>query len=117
MDLNAHIEGLNKKKEIQKLGLPVFDNTHFTDEENTFLQTFQPQKHLIIYGSLAPGAPNHNIVEHIKGEWKKGIVKGHLEAKGWGADMGYLAFRHIPIEQQKDIKAHILISDELVLNW
>ena len=66
---------------------------------------------------VPPDAPNHHIVAHIKGEWQKGIVRGKLEAKGWGADLGYFAFKDVPIEEQKEIKAFILNSDELIDNW
>ena len=62
-------------------------------------------------------APNHSVVEHIKGNWQCGIVKGTLENKGWGADMGYYGFRQTDIEDQKQIKVLVLVSDELVANW
>jgi len=30
---------------------------------------------LIIYGSLAPGESNHSVMDAIKGEWRKAIIK------------------------------------------
>jgi gamma-glutamylcyclotransferase (GGCT)/AIG2-like uncharacterized protein YtfP len=76
-----------------------------------------PKKALVIYGSLAPNASNHHIVAHIKGQWLTGKVRGKLENMGWGADLGYLGFRHTNVDEAQEIKAHILFSDELVENW
>ncbi|PSR57443.1 gamma-glutamylcyclotransferase [Adhaeribacter arboris] len=88
-----------------------------TEEEKELLQTYKPEKSLIIYGSLAPNKPNHAVVEHIKGEWKKGIVRGKLENVGWGAALGYLGFKHCRKKDQQKISMFALISDELVSNW
>ena len=57
------------------------------------------------------------VVQHIKGTWKKGIVRGKLEKMGWGAAMGYNGFTHVRREEQEEIEAHILLSDELDKNW
>jgi gamma-glutamylcyclotransferase (GGCT)/AIG2-like uncharacterized protein YtfP len=76
-----------------------------------------PEKTLIVYGSLAPNASNHHIVAHIKGQWLKGKIRGQLEHMGWGADMGYLGFRHTNPDEAEEIKAHIFFSDELANNW
>jgi gamma-glutamylcyclotransferase (GGCT)/AIG2-like uncharacterized protein YtfP len=77
----------------------------------------EAEKTLIIYGSLAPNAPNHSVVEHIKGDWQQGIVRGQLLKEGWGADMGYLGFKHVPAEFQEEIPVFVLLSDELPDNW
>jgi gamma-glutamylcyclotransferase (GGCT)/AIG2-like uncharacterized protein YtfP len=89
-----------------------------TAEENAFLETYSPETALIIYGTLAPNAPNHHIVEHINGSWQQGIVRGKLRQYGWGADLGYFAFQHTPEgEAATAIKAHVLLSKELPANW
>ena len=93
------------------------DTLGFTEAEKKLILTYHPEKSLIIYGSLAPNAPNHHVIEHIRGIWGKGIVRGQLEEKGLGADLGYFAFKHVPIKEAKEIKAFILHSDELVANW
>jgi gamma-glutamylcyclotransferase (GGCT)/AIG2-like uncharacterized protein YtfP len=72
---------------------------------------------LIIYGSLAPNASNHSVVEHIKGDWQQGIVRGKLLKEGWGADIGYLGFQPCSIEEQEEIPVYVLFSDELPANW
>lgn len=44
---------------------------------------------LFVYGTLAPGRPNDNVLESIDGTWKKTTVRGNLRAEGWGADISY----------------------------
>ena len=117
MTLYQFIEDLNKNKHTPNIGLGNLDDMGFSEDEKKFITTYRPEKSFIIYGSLAPNAPNHHIVEHIKGTWQEGIVKGQLEEKGWGVDFGYLGFKHVSGEEQKEIKAFILHSDELVDNW
>lgn len=85
--------------------------------ENKAVQDFTPEKILIVYGTLAPGRPNHAVLEPIRGFWQKGIVRGKLEDKGWGAAMGYPGFRPVPSDKQEDIEAYILFSDDLPSNW
>ncbi|MFK7946548.1 MAG: gamma-glutamylcyclotransferase [Saprospiraceae bacterium] len=48
---------------------------------------------------------------------EKGIVKGKLYKIGWGANLGYYGFKHVPIEEQEEIPAHILFSNQLTKNW
>ena len=112
MEMDKIIQFLN-----EKIISGNWQNTDLTALENNFLETYQPHKRLIIYGSLAPNAPNHHIVEHIKGSWQQGIVRGKLFQYGWGVDLGYYAFKHVPVEEQTDINAFVLISDELANNW
>jgi len=117
MDIDKIIEGLNRKRSIPAIGSGEFQNTDLTEVEKTFIKTYNPERSFIVYGTLAPDAPNHSVVKHIKGKWQPGIVKGSLENKGWGADLGYHGFRHTHIEDQKEIKVFVLFSDELVANW
>jgi gamma-glutamylcyclotransferase (GGCT)/AIG2-like uncharacterized protein YtfP len=77
----------------------------------------EPEKVLIVYGSLAPGKPNHPVVEHLRGNWLRGIVRGKLENAGWGVGIGYPAFRPARLEEEEQIEASILISDDLVDFW
>jgi gamma-glutamylcyclotransferase (GGCT)/AIG2-like uncharacterized protein YtfP len=48
---------------------------------------------LAVYGTLAPGRPNHHVVAHLEGEWTEGLIEGELLPVGWGADLGYPGFR------------------------
>ncbi len=51
-----------------------------------------PESALIDYGTLAPNKQNHSVVEHIRGTWHKGIVRGKLVNKGWGAQTGHAGY-------------------------
>lgn len=46
---------------------------------------------LAVYGTLAPGRPNHQQLSRLSGRWINGTVRGHLRPEGWGADLGYPA--------------------------
>ena len=48
---------------------------------------------LAVYGTLAPGRPNHHVVAPLGGEWTEGLIEGDLLPVGWGADLGYPGFR------------------------
>ena len=76
---------------------------------------FSVSRRLIVYGSLAPGGPNHGLIADLGGEWRKGWVTGELLEKGWGAAMGYPALRWCP--EGGKIDAHLLVSDDLPHLW
>ena len=42
-----------------------------------------------VYGSLAPGRPNHHQLSGLSGRWIEGTVRGQLLQEGWGAEFGY----------------------------
>jgi gamma-glutamylcyclotransferase (GGCT)/AIG2-like uncharacterized protein YtfP len=117
MKIDKLIKDLNKKITSLGIGLDKLDHKDLTEREYYFLEKYNPVQSLIIYGTLAPGRPNHSKIEHIKGKWAKGIIKGKLENKGWGAELGFYGFSHCPIEEQEKIAAHILFSDKLAENW
>jgi gamma-glutamylcyclotransferase (GGCT)/AIG2-like uncharacterized protein YtfP len=73
---------------------------------------------LFIYGSLAPGCPNHHIVSHIKGNWVEGKVRGRLVEEGWGAALGFPGIILDP-EQRSNyfVEGVILCSSSLSANW
>ena len=48
---------------------------------------------LAVYGTLAPGQPNHHVVAPLGGEWTDGLIEGDLLPEGWGAALGYPGFR------------------------
>jgi hypothetical protein len=48
---------------------------------------------LAVYGTLAPGQPNHRVLAPLGGEWTDGMIEGDLIPLGWGADLGYPGFR------------------------
>lgn len=117
MDLDKTIEALNKKVSLHGVGVEKLEDKDLTEAECNLIKQFKPGQVFIIYGTLAPNRPNHSKIEHIKGQWQKGIIKGKLVKEGWGAELGYYGFKHSPLDDQERIEAYILFSDELVDNW
>jgi gamma-glutamylcyclotransferase (GGCT)/AIG2-like uncharacterized protein YtfP len=76
---------------------------------------FSVSRHLIVYGSLAPGGLNHGLVSELEGEWIRGWVTGELLERGWGAAMSYPALRWCP--EGKDVDAFLFVSPELPEHW
>mgnify|MGYP001822562317 FL=1 len=76
---------------------------------------FSVSKRLIVYGSLAPGGPNHGLISQLEGEWTKGWVTGELLERGWSAAMGYPALRWCP--EGGEIEAFLFVSDQLPGFW
>ncbi len=48
-----------------------------------------PDGRLAVYGTLAPGRPNHDQLSGLSGRWIEGTVRGRLLQEGWGAEVGY----------------------------
>lgn len=70
---------------------------------------------LFVYGTLAPGKPNHHELAMIDGEWQSAIITGHLVEQGWGASMGYPGI--VPCESGNQVKGFVLSSQELTEHW
>ncbi|MEA2025234.1 MAG: gamma-glutamylcyclotransferase [Chloroflexota bacterium] len=70
---------------------------------------------LVVYGTLAPGRPNHQVVAGIAGRWFTGWVEGDLYELGWGAADGYPAMVWRPGGRRIDV--HVLESSELSRHW
>jgi gamma-glutamylcyclotransferase (GGCT)/AIG2-like uncharacterized protein YtfP len=117
MDLNEIIEGLNKKNYATTQMLNEKDDSDLSDEQKIFIRKYQPQNVFIVYDTLGPGRPNHYKIKHIQGKWSKATIKGKLEAKGWGADLGYYGYIKAASAEEQEIEAFILFSDELIINW
>ena len=72
------------------------DDAGAADAEQRLDERFQTRHRLAVYGTLAPGKPNHHVVAPLGGEWSDGVIEGELMQTGWGAAMGYAAFRPLP---------------------
>ena len=70
---------------------------------------------LAVYGSLAPGQPNHHVLDGIEGRWREGFVRGHLEDRGWGAGLGFPALRYDP--DGYEVRVDLFCSDHLPAHW
>lgn len=76
---------------------------------------FLAGEHLIVYGSLSPGAPNHGRLADLGGVWEGGWVEGEREQVGWGAELGYPALRWRAGGPR--VAAHLLRSEALPGRW
>jgi gamma-glutamylcyclotransferase (GGCT)/AIG2-like uncharacterized protein YtfP len=70
---------------------------------------------LAVYGTLAPGQPNHHILAPLGGEWTDGLIEGDLLPVGWGADLGYPGFR--PRVGGEAVAVRVLTAPSLATAW
>lgn len=70
---------------------------------------------LAVYGSLAPGRPNHHHLAPLGGAWTPGVVRGRLVAEGWGAAIGFPGLELDP--DGEAIAVQVLESDMLETHW
>lgn len=70
---------------------------------------------LFVYGTLAPGASNHGLLEKLAGTWQEGTVHGVLYPSGFGPTAGYPV---IDLEQTgRPVKGFLFSSVELADHW
>ncbi len=70
---------------------------------------------LAVYGTLAPGQPNHHVVAPLGGEWTDGLIEGDLLPLGWGAALGYPGFR--PRVGGAAVAVQVLTAPLLATAW
>ena len=75
----------------------------------------RPSCRLAVYGSLAPGKPNHHHVEDLAGRWSEGAVHGHLHPTGWGATEGFPGMIWDPAGER--VAVRLLESEGLPDRW
>jgi len=74
-----------------------------------------PETRLAVYGSLAPGRPNHRQLAGLEGAWRPGTVLGRLVAKGWGAQIGYPG---LVLDAAGDaVDVQLFVSPDLLEHW
>jgi gamma-glutamylcyclotransferase (GGCT)/AIG2-like uncharacterized protein YtfP len=76
---------------------------------------FRTSHTLAVYGTLAPGQPNHHVVAPLGGEWTDGLIEGDLLAEGWAADLGYPGFR--PRVGGSAVAVQVLTAPSLAAAW
>jgi gamma-glutamylcyclotransferase (GGCT)/AIG2-like uncharacterized protein YtfP len=74
-----------------------------------------PEMRLAIYGTLAPGRPNHAQLHDLSGRWLVGHVRGLLVEAGWGAKFGYPGLILDPDEPA--IAVDVFESRALLHHW
>src|SRR5215216_4369161 len=85
------------------------------DAERRLEARFRISHTLAVYGTLAPGKPNHHVVAPLGGEWTDGLIEGDLIQSGWGADLGYPGFR--PREGGEAVAVQVLRAPLLASAW
>jgi gamma-glutamylcyclotransferase (GGCT)/AIG2-like uncharacterized protein YtfP len=70
---------------------------------------------LFVYGTLAPGRANAQVLAPIPGEWEPATVTGTLLPEGWGAAAGYPGI--ILDEHGGDVAGLLFSSDRLAEHW
>ena len=70
---------------------------------------------LAVYGTLAPGRPNHHVLAPLGGEWTDGFIEGDLLEAGWGAALGYPGFR--PRAGGDAVSVSVLTAPSLATAW
>jgi len=88
----------------------------WTVAEEILVSLFRTSNYFAVYGTLAPGGPNHHVLESLRGEWREGFVYGDLHQKGWGAQQGYPAIRWNPRSGGR-IPVKLLVSEDLEHHW
>ena len=68
-----------------------------------------------VYGTLAPGRPNHHQLSGLSGRWIEGTVRGRLIQEGWGADLGYPGIVVDP--DGPEVGVQLFESPDLPDNW
>lgn len=70
---------------------------------------------LAVYGTLAPGRPNHHRLDGLTGRWLYGYVHGTLVHAGWGASLGYPRTDAFPEGPAVDVQ--VFESTDLPAHW
>ncbi|WP_028024049.1 gamma-glutamylcyclotransferase family protein [Enterovibrio calviensis] len=70
---------------------------------------------LFIYGTLAPGRPNHGVVADIPGDWVAASMKGHLVNEGWGSELGCPGI--VPSNEGEKVEGFLFSSSHLSQHW
>jgi gamma-glutamylcyclotransferase (GGCT)/AIG2-like uncharacterized protein YtfP len=76
---------------------------------------FRTSHTLAVYGTLAPGRPNHHILAPLGGEWTDGLIEGDLIPLGWGAALGFPGFR--PQVGGDAVAVRVLTAPSLAGAW
>lgn len=90
-------------------------NADDPDARRTLEERFRTSQTLAVYGTLAPGEPNHHVVAPLGGVWTPGVVEGDLVPVGWGATFGFPAFW--PRPGGPAVPVQVLTSPRLPEAW
>ncbi|MEM8924839.1 MAG: gamma-glutamylcyclotransferase [Actinomycetota bacterium] len=83
--------------------------------EETGTDAHGAEHRLAVYGTLAPGRPNHHVLADLGGRWIEGTVRGALREEGWGAALGYPGIVLDP--DGLEVTVHMLDAVGLTSRW
>lgn len=70
---------------------------------------------LAVYGTLAPGEMNYEVVADITGRWRAGTIRGHRSVWEHGPYAGFPRLRLDP--EGPEVPVAVLLSDQLPDHW
>ena len=70
---------------------------------------------LFVYGTLAPGRPNHHVLADIPGSWEPAVLRGTLRDEGWGAALGSPGI--VPSPKGDDVEGFVFSASTLDAHW
>jgi gamma-glutamylcyclotransferase (GGCT)/AIG2-like uncharacterized protein YtfP len=70
---------------------------------------------LATYGTLAPGRANAHLLAELSGTWTRGVIRGHLHERGWGAADGYPGI--VLDDSGPTVDVDVLASADLPAHW
>jgi gamma-glutamylcyclotransferase (GGCT)/AIG2-like uncharacterized protein YtfP len=114
----AHLERLLEAANTPRwrgYGFGAAGDARAADAERELDARFRISRTLAVYGTLAPGRPNHHVVAPLGGGWTQGVIEGDLSPVGWGATLGYPAFA--PRAGGAAVPVHVLRADSLPAAW
>ncbi len=70
---------------------------------------------LFVYGTLAPGRPNENVLGNVPGTWQPATVRGGLLKQGWGAEARFPGI--VLDEDGPEVHGMLFSSAKLSEHW
>ena len=70
---------------------------------------------LFVYGTLAPGRANHEVLKGIPGSWEAATLRGTLLQEGWGAAMGCPGI--VATADGDEVEGFVFSSAHLADHW
>jgi gamma-glutamylcyclotransferase (GGCT)/AIG2-like uncharacterized protein YtfP len=113
-ELNGLLAAANAARWQGDASRPAEERTE-SDAERQLDAVFGTSHALAVYGTLAPGRPNHHVVAPLGGEWRDGLVEGDPLPVGWGATLGSPAFR--PRAGGPAVAVRVLTSRLVAAAW
>lgn len=86
-----------------------------TDSTDSTRSSSESACRLAVYGTLAPGRPNHHQLAGLSGQWIEGTVRGQLHQAGWGAYLGYPAI--VLDVDGPEVNVQLFKSSDLPEHW